>query len=71
MAFCLSEHGILLSDEDGDAMDDATAIDEATSAFTPLRRRFIRMKDSAWDTGVDVGVAVERDFPRKWAIGWD
>jgi len=58
--------------KDGDPMDDATAIDEAASALTSPQCRvesFLRMKDSAGDVGVDIGVAVvgvvERGFPRK------
>jgi len=42
-------------------MDDATAIDEAASAFTSPRCRmesFFWMKDSTGDAGADVGVAV-------------
>jgi len=52
-------------------MDDATAIDDAASAFTSPRCRvesFFRIKDSAEDVGAGVGdavlAAVKRDFPR-------
>jgi hypothetical protein len=58
-------------------MDDATAIDEAASALTSPRRRVetLRMKDSAGNVGVGIGVvdtgAVEREFHREWTIGRD
>lgn len=55
-------------------MDDATAIDETTSALISPRRRaesFFRMKDSAG--GVDIGATVagvaEGDFPRERTMG--
>ena len=57
-------------------MDDATAIDEAASAFTSPGCRvesLFRMKDSVGDVEADVGFpvvgVVERDFPRGRTIG--
>jgi len=70
VALCSPEYERWGLFNEGDPMDDATAIDEAASTFMSPRCRvesFFRMKDSVRYVGVDVGVAVigvaERDFP--------
>jgi len=72
-----SEHERRLSLKNEDPMDDATANEEAASAFTSRRgvESFFRMKDSSGDVGVGDGVVVvgvfDRVFLREGSIGWD